>query len=61
MMYQPTNLDLMKRLEMMEARLDNIETMVQRANGAWMLTKWAAATVVALAALISYVKDWWPK
>lgn len=63
-MYQPTNADLQQRMEQrldaMEAKLDHIENIVQRATGMWVLSKWVAATLLGLAAFLSYLHDWFP-
>lgn len=58
-MEEPTNADLLVRIKLMEAQLEHIEDLVQRATGMWLLSKWIAGSLVTLAALWASIHDWW--
>jgi len=58
-MQQPTNADIMRRLEELGDRLEKIESLVERASGAWLMTKWAAGALLGVAAFWNYLHEWW--
>lgn len=58
----PTNGDLLERIESLEEKMDHMTAMLEQASGAWFFVKLLAAAAVSLTVVWhNLVRDWWPK
>ena len=48
--------ELMLRIQSLEDKMDRLLVLVERASGAWLLTKWVAAIAVSLASIWAAIK-----
>lgn len=58
---EPSNADLMARLNELEVRVDHLCDLVEQANGAWMLIKVMGSIMLGLIGVWSALHNWWQK
>lgn len=58
---EPTNQDLLVRIDALEEKVDTILQKMYEARGAWLFAKWMAGLALGFAAFYSSVHDWWIK
>ena len=58
---EPTNQDLLARIDALEEKVDMVLQKMSEARGAWLFAKWVGGLVLGFAALSGYVHDWWAK
>lgn len=58
---EPTNQDLLARIDTLEEKVDRILQKMSEAHGAWLFAKWVGGLVLGVAALSGYVHNWWSK
>ena len=56
-METPTNLDLLKRIDELEAKMDRIVLKLEQANGAWLFVKILGSVALGGAVLWNAIKD----
>lgn len=58
----PTNSDLLERIEQLETKMDHITYLLEQASGAWFFVKLMSGIALGVAVLWhNLVKDWWQR
>lgn len=58
---EPTNQDLLARIDALEDKVDTILRKMSEARGAWLFAKWMGGLALGFAAFSDYVHSWWIK
>lgn len=58
---EPTNRDLLDRMETLETKVDGIMTKLDQAAGAWLFVKWMGSIALGFAVFSDAIHNWWTK
>lgn len=58
---QPTNQDLLERIDALECKVDSIMSKLDQAAGAWLFVKWMGSIALGLAIFSDAINKWWAR
>ncbi len=58
---EPTNQDLLARIDALETKVDMVLQKMSEAKGAWLFAKWLGGIVLTLIAFSDNIRAWWLK
>jgi hypothetical protein len=58
---EPTNRDLLDRMETLESKVDGILSKLDQVSGVWIFVKWVGSILIGIAVLYNSFHDWWFK
>lgn len=58
---EPTNRDLLDRMDTLESKVDGILTKLDQVSGVWIFVKWVGGILMGITVMYSTFHDWWIK
>ena len=58
---EPTNRDLLDRIDALEMKVDGILTKLDQVSGVWIFVKWVGGILMGVAVMYNSFHEWWTK
>jgi hypothetical protein len=60
-MGEPSNQELLERIEQLEVKMDRLTSMMEQASGAWFFVKLVASVVMGIAVAWNSLQGWFQR